>query len=367
MKILITGKNGFIAKNFILHLKNIFEYSILTVDRSTTQIDFEKNVLEADYIFHLAGVNRPKSEHEFIEGNVGLTEKIVDILIKNDKKSTIVFSSSTQADLDNFYGKSKKEAEYILQKYNDKGGNVIIYRLPNVFGKFGLPNYNSVVATFCYNLTRDIPIEIHDPDRILKLVHVDDLIADFLKVLKLGSDSIFREIKPVYEINLRDLSELLQSFVKIRKTNMIGNVGNGLGRLLYSTFISYYDIKNSSYSLEKKSDKRGDFVEVLKTSDSGQFSYFLAKPGVTRGEHFHHIKTEKFLVVKGRAKFQFQNMITGEITELIVEDKDPMIVDTIPGFAHNITNIGNTDLIVLLWANEIFNPELPDTIGNKIS
>ena len=324
-------------------------------------------ILESDFIYHLAGANRPKDSDEFISDNLDLTTAIINILQSNDRSTPILFSSSTQALGNNLYGKSKARAENILLDYQKStSANVFIYRLPNVFGKWSKPNYNSVVSTFCYNIANDLPISIHDQDKDISLVYIDDVCCNFLGHLDNSSNSGFLEIKPVYNLTLGKLASIITSFKNSRNNLLIGDVGNGLGRALYSTYLSYLDPSQFTYQIKHNIDNRGIFAEVLKTPYSGQFSFFTAHKSVTRGGHYHHTKNEKFLVVQGSARFRFENILTHETYEIEVNDKDFSVVETIPGWAHDITNIGERNLIVMLWANEIFDPENPDTYNMEL-
>ncbi len=367
-KVLITGSGGFIGKNLHAHLKKRPDTEIFLYDKNSAIEIIKDNIEKIDFIFHLAGVNRPKENSAYYTGNKEFTEILCDIVKSSNKKIPILFTSSIQVKLENDYGRSKKAAEEALLKLNEKTGNpVFIYRLPNVFGKWCRPNYNSVVATFCYNISHDLPIQINNRAHILNLVYVDDVIDNFLKNMESPTiKSDFFEVKPVYQIDLQSLADTVYSFKKGRETLLMESVGNGLLRALYSTYISYLEPKNFSYPIPKYGDNRGVFAEVLKTKDAGQFSFFTAHPGITRGGHYHHTKTEKFLVVKGEARFDFRNIITNELYTLFTTSDNPEIVETVPGWAHDITNIGDEEMIVMLWANEIFDKQKPDTIAQPV-
>ncbi|MBM9589039.1 NAD-dependent epimerase/dehydratase family protein [Leptospira sp. 201903075] len=368
MKVLVTGADGFVGKNLCLFLSKKSEVEIFRFTKSTSLTELESFLEHSDFIVHLAGVNRPKNDQEFVEGNENLTNQIISILRKLDKKTPILFSSSIQANLQNPYGISKKSAEKSLLQYNaETGASVYIYQLPNLFGKFSKPNYNSVVATFAYNLIHGIPLEIHDPTRVLHLNYIDDVVSSFFDKIVNQPGIIFQEVRPVYTITVGELQKILTEFNDTRKLLRVGSVGDGLGRALYSTYISFLDIKDCHYPITQNADPRGRFVEMLKTPTSGQFSYFTAPPGATRGRHYHHTKTEKFLIIQGTAKFRFQHTITNEYHELVVSGNQPTIVDTIPGWTHDISNIGSDELIVMLWANEIFDQKNPDTFSAEIS
>jgi UDP-2-acetamido-2,6-beta-L-arabino-hexul-4-ose reductase len=329
-------------------------------------------VSEVDAVVHLAGENRPADEGAFSLVNVGLTSALCEAIkhenITAGRQVLLLLASSIQAILPNPYGRSKLAAEQLVQALTRSTGNPsIVFRLPGVFGKWCRPNYNSVVATFCHNLSRDIPITINDPAASLRLVYVDDVVTAFLNALD-GSLSGFTQaaVHPEYTITLRELAEKLRAFTDCRATLMSERVGVGFTRALYATYVSYLPTEKFSYNIQQHSDPRGVFVEVLKTLDSGQFSYFTAYPGVTRGGHYHHTKTEKFLVIRGEALFRFRHLLTSELIEVRVSGAIPRVVDTIPGWSHDITNVGDHELIVMLWANENFDRQKPDTIPTKI-
>ena len=363
MKVLITGANGFVAKNlsqFLVEKENI---EILKQFRETSQVGLEKLVADADWIVHLAGVNRPQNESEFIEGNVNLTENICNILSKLQKKTPIILSSSIQVDRENVYGQSKLGGEQALNNLHTKNGNPIyISRFVNIFGKWSKPNYNSAVATFCHNIVNDLPIQINDPNAMIRLVYVDDVVETIWNIINNQYlENEFFDVKPEYQITVGELATTLKGFKKSRETLITDRVGTGLIRALYSTYLSFLSPKQFDYTVPKYGDSRGVFVEMLKTPDTGQFSYFTAHPGITRGGHYHHTKTEKFLVIKGKALFKFKHVVTGEIHELETSGDEPKIVETVPGWTHDITNIGEDEIVVMLWANEIFDRSKPDT------
>ena len=369
MKILVTGSNGFIAKNLSQLLTEKSDIEILKFNRESTLAEFEQSILAADWIVHLAGINRPLNEQEFVEGNVTLTQKIADVLKRAAKKTPIILSSSIQVQRDNAYGKSKLGGEQVLLELNQQQGNpVYICRLANVFGKWSRPNYNSAVATFCYNTAHDLPIQIHDENALIYLVYVDDVVESFWNIIqgKLRVEPFFT-IEPEYQITVGDLAKTLQGFKHSRETLITDRVGTGLTRALYSTYLSFLKPEQFDYSIPKYGDQRGVFVEMLKTPDAGQFSYFTAHPGITRGGHYHHTKTEKFLVIKGNALFKFKHVVTGEFYELETCGDEPRIVETVPGWTHDITNIGDDEMMVMLWANEIFDREKPDTYAMSLT
>lgn len=375
MKVLITGARGFIGKNLELNLVERGDISVLCFGSSDELSLLPSILLQADIVFHLAGVNRPQSNDDFVSGNIQLTQAICDGVKENylnfGKKQKIIYTSSTQANNDTPYGSSKREAEKILVNLATTCSvPVYVFRLPNVFGKWSKPNYNSAVATFCYNVARNIPIDINNPNSPLTLVYIDDVVECFMNLvdgIEPQRDEFgFSTVQPEYKTTVGDVAAQIQSFGEIRKTSTIGGVGTGLTRGLYATYVSYLPASLFSYPLNQHRDHRGIFVEMLKTTDSGQFSFFTAPPGVTRGGHYHHSKTEKFLVVKGSACFRFKHMLTGEYHELTTDDENPEIVETVPGWTHDITNVGNGEMIVMLWANEIFCKARPDTFARPL-
>ena len=362
MKVLITGSNGFIAKNLIEHLKRDEEIKLYLFSKKDSVNLLQAYVKEVDFIFHLAGVNRPENVHEFYEGNSNLTKIIVDTLKLANKTTPIVLSSSAQAELDNDYGKSKLKAEILLLEYAEvTKAKVYIYRLPNVFGKWSKPNYNSVVSTWCHNIANDLDIQINDRDSILNLVYVDDIVKSFIEKLDFNSDEQYFEIDTIYEKTLGEIEKLLYEFKENRKTLIIPNVASGFQRALYATYLSYLSTDNFSYELKGHQDSRGTFYEILKTLDSGQVSLSTTASGVKRGSHFHHTKNEKFLVVKGEALIEFRHIVTDEKVSYRVSDKKMEVVEMIPGYTHNIKNIGDEEMVLFLWANENYDNNNPDT------
>lgn len=367
MKVLVTGANGFIGKNLVVHLRERTDIEVVTFLHSDALESLPEKIAGTDFIFHLAGINRPKHESEFAEGNCELTRILVDTVKNSGRAVPIIYTSSIQADRDNAYGKSKRAAEDVLFSLTrDTAIPAYVYRLPNVFGKWCRPNYNSAVATFSYNIAHDLPIQINDPASVIQLVYVDDVIMDFLQVMDGQAAAGYREVSPAYSITVGELAQLLRKFKESRASLMMEPVGAGLTRALYSTFISYFTPEQFSYPLIKHEDARGAFVEMLKTPDAGQFSYFTAHPGVTRGGHYHHTKTEKFLVIKGEARFCFRHIVSGETYECRVSSSAPEVVETIPGWTHDITNVGTDEMVVMLWANEVFDRQRPDTVTCKV-
>lgn len=370
MRILVTGAEGFIAKNLIVRLGEMPDCEVLRFSRQMPEAALPGLVAEADAVVHLAGVNRPPSPDEFAAGNAGLTERLCKVLAASGRALPVIFSSSTQALQDNPYGCSKRAAEDALWRYAAAtGAAVYVYRLPNVFGKWCRPNYNSAVATFCYNITRGLPIRIDNPAAGLLLVYVDDVVDEFIRALREASPlvtGVLSTVPVTYALTVGELASQLVAFRDSRASLVSEPVGEGLVRALYSTYVSYLPPESFAYAVPKYGDPRGVFVEMLKTKDSGQFSVFTAHPGVTRGGHYHHSKTEKFLVIKGRARFGFRHIVNDETCEIFVAGDEPQIVETIPGWAHDITNVGDDEMVVLLWANEIFDRARPDTIASRV-
>lgn len=372
MKVLITGANGFVGKNLQLHLAERKDVQVVCFTRSDNVAQLPALLKGVDFVFHLAGVNRPQDPAEFLVGNVDLTHALCHataaVYLTTGKKVPIIFTSSTQTDRNNAYGDSKVKAEnalFALQR--EHGVPVHVFRLPNVFGKWCKPNYNSVVATFCYNIARGLPIKVNDPEASVTLFYVDDLVGRFVQLMDGADASVgeggFATFAPQYTTTVGELARQFQGFKNSRDTLMTERVGTGLMRALYATYVSYLPVESFAYTVPQHADPRGVFVEMLKTPDYGQFSYFTAHPGITRGGHYHHSKTEKFLVIKGQARFKFRHMQTGQTHELATTGDKPEVVETVPGWTHDITNIGIDEIIVMLWANEVFDRDHPDTFG----
>lgn len=368
MRVLVTGKDGFIGKNLTLRLTEIPDFQVCGLSRLDTDQDLLKKMATVDAIVHLAGVNRPNDIAEFHQGNALLTSRICRAAASAGRRILMIFASSTQATKSNTYGESKREAELAVEQFaRNTGSPAIIYRLPNVFGKWCKPNYNSVVATFAHNIANDLPIKVNNPATELNLVYIDDVVEEYLRALTSSNEGLsWGEITPTYSLNLGDLAACLLRFKECRNSLVVEHVGTGIERALYATYVSYLPPMRFTYAVPQHSDARGSFVEMLKTHDSGQFSYFTAHPGVTRGGHYHHTKTEKFLVIKGSALFGFRHLISGERYSLETTGDKPQIVETIPGWTHDITNIGKDEMVVMLWANEIFDRSRPDTIACKV-
>jgi UDP-2-acetamido-2,6-beta-L-arabino-hexul-4-ose reductase len=373
MKILITGANGFIGKNLFFHLKNLGYNNIVGISSQNAEQDLENALSDVDFIFHLAGVNRPKDSQEYWNGNYGLTEKIASYLRLLGKNTPVIFTSSIQAELENEYGRSKKAAEEVLKSYAfNTGAAVVIYRLPNVFGKWCRPNYNSVVATFCYNIARDLPIEIHDPAKELSLVYVDDVVGDFVKTMHKimqpcdQKSPVFYTPNgefniSIYKVTLQQLADKLYAFKQSRDTLLMPSLDSKLNRKLYATFVSYLPVDQASYPLMMKLDHRGWLAEIIKSHSFGQIFVSRTKPGVTRGNHWHQTKVEKFIVIHGEALVKLRNISSGQFMEYKVSSDKLQVIDIPPGYTHSIANIGQDDLITVFWADEIFDPENPDT------
>ncbi len=368
MKVLVTGSNGFIGKNLVVRLGELEGFEAIKFDREDSLADLEERVVRADVIVHLAGINRPKDVKEFAKGNADLTVWLCELIAATGRKIPLIISSSIQAGLGNPYGESKRGAEVAGEVLAEKTGNpVTVYRLPNVFGKWCRPNYNSVVATFCHNIANDLSIQINDPATALQLVYVDDVVAEFIRALGAMPQGLaLGEVSPVFDITLGELAAQIEAFRNCRDTLVSERVGTGLVRALYATYVSYLPPAKFAYELPRYGDERGVFVEMLKTQDSGQFSFFTAHPGITRGGHYHHTKTEKFLVIRGRARFGFRHVVTGERYEVFTSGDKAQVVETVPGWTHDITNVGDEEMVVMLWANEIFDRSRPDTIAAKV-
>lgn len=371
--VLVTGANGFIGKNLLVRLKELPNITVSTFVRDDDVAILSELIKRADSVIHLAGENRPQDDNAFERINAGLTESICKVIAHEVEASKryipLLLASSTQAVQANPYGRSKLAAEQSLQTLANVTSNpCVVFRLPGVFGKWCKPNYNSVVATFCHNIARGLPININEPTTALQLVYIDDVVDGILKWLMqvpaLGF--VHSTIRPEYTVSLNELVTQIRAFGDGRTSLMLERVGVGFVRALYATYVSYLPYEKFSYELQMHEDARGVFVEMIKTPDCGQLSYFTAYPGVTRGGHYHHTKTEKFLVIKGSARFRFRNLLSNECIEFLTSGDRPRVVDTIPGWIHDITNVGNDEMVVMLWANEIFNRQKPDTIASKV-
>ncbi len=371
-RILVTGANGFIGKNLVVRLNELTNITVSAFLRGDDTACLPQLVAQADAVVHLAGENRPADDAAFTQVNTGLTSALCDAIQQEctttGRHVPLVLASSTQAEQDTPYGRSKLAAEQAVQALAQATGNpCVVFRLPGVFGKWCKPNYNSVVATFCHNLARDLPIQINDPAACVRLVYGDDVVTALLNALEAPAPGCGQAtVEPQYSITLGELAAQIRAFAKCRTTLMSERVGSGLVRALYATYVSYLPSEKFSYEVPQHADPRGVFVEMLKTQDSGQFSYFTAHPGITRGAHYHHTKTEKFLVIKGEALFRFRHLLSDEQVELRTSGTKPQVVDTIPGWSHDITNVGDDEMIVMLWANENFDRQKPDTVASKV-
>lgn len=365
MKILITGAKGFIGKNLIAELHNQGFNELLEFDIDSSIDQLNEYARDCQFVFHLAGVNRPENEADYLQGNFNFTASLLEALKEHKNKAPILISSSIQALLNNPYGKSKKAGEDLMFEYsNETNAPVFVFRLPNVFGKWCRPNYNSAIATFCNNTARNLSIQINDPETILKLVYIDDVINSFIDRLKYGStrkSKGFEKISPVYEIKLGQIVDLIRTFRTSRETLKVPDMFDEFAKKLYSTYLSYLPVDKFSYSLNMNVDQRGSFTEFLKTKESGQVSINISKPHVTKGNHWHHTKNEKFLVVSGSAVIRFRKIDEIKVYEYYVTGENLEVIDIPVGYTHNIENIGVTDLVTVMWVNEVFDKEKPDT------
>ena len=364
MEILVTGANGFIGKNLIAELQASTEHKVLSYDRENDPDLLEAYCAEAEFVFHLAGVNRPKDQSEFMDGNFGFTSVLLNTLKKHSNKCPVMISSSIQAELNNPYGESKKAGEDLLRTYGEEtGAKVLIYRFPNVFGKWCMPNYNSAVATFCHNIARGLSITVNDPDVVLNLVYIDDVVQELARALDGEENRIEAtcEVPITHQVRLGEIVELLESFKASRTDKSVPDMSNPFTKKLYSTYLSYLPENGFSYELKMNVDQRGSFTEFLRTPDRGQVSVNISKPGITKGNHWHHTKNEKFLVVSGEGVIRFRKLNSSENIEYFVCGEKMEVVDIPVGYTHNIENIGNTDMVTLMWVNEPFDPATPDT------
>lgn len=382
MRVLVVGANGFIAKNLIASLENIIsgkdksyhlseKLYLYKYSRSMGEEKLREFCKDCEFVFYLAGVNRPKKIEEFTEGNVKFLEHILKELRQQHNICPVMYLSSTQAVLDNAYGESKRAGEKLLLQYGQEMEiPVYIYRLTNIFGKWSKPNYNSVVATFCHNIAREIPIRIDDPERKLRLLYIDDVIDEFIRLLSKDKYEKIKNpmyIKSVYEVTLKELADLIYEFKACRENKRIPDVREkSFAQRLYSMYLTYVPTEQLMYSLSMNQDERGSFTELFKTDERGQFSVNITKPGITKGEHWHHTKHEKFIVVSGNGLIQLRKINSDDIISFHVSGSEIEVVDIPAGYTHNIINEGNTDLVTLMWANEKFNLEKPDTYSLKV-
>jgi UDP-2-acetamido-2,6-beta-L-arabino-hexul-4-ose reductase len=361
--ILVTGSEGFMGRNLIEALNRIPEIIVLKFDIAGKEEALYAHLDTADVVFHLAGVNRPEREEEFIEGNADLTKCIVAHLVQREKKPMLVLSSSIQAALENPYGQSKRKAEEALEDYGAAGGNAVIFRLPNVFGKWSRPNYNSAVATFCYNIARGLDITITDPKRVVELIFIDDVVKAFIGLLNepVHPGARHCSVGPVKSITLKGLADELFRFRDIRTELFLPDMSDRFRRALYGTFLSFLPEDSFGYQLLKREDQRGSLAELLKSPFFGQIFVSRTKPGFVRGNHYHDMKVEKFCVLEGKAIIRFRHISGSDILPYHIEGKEFRVVDIPPGYTHSIENVGKRELVVLFWSSELLNPNVPDT------
>jgi UDP-2-acetamido-2,6-beta-L-arabino-hexul-4-ose reductase len=368
--VLVTGAKGFIGKNLIISLKRRADVGVIEHDLDSPAGLLEEGIAKADVIYHLAGVNRPERVEEFTEGNFDLTRQICDALRQLGRTPFLVLSSSTQAGLDNPYGLSKLQAEKAVFDFGrETGASVFVFRLHGVFGKWCRPNYNSVVATFCHNIARDLPIAISDPAREIELVYIDDVVRAFIDIMdgRLPvSDGKYCSAEPMYRITLGALAETIRGFRKSRNSLALPDMSDPFTRALYATYLSYLPVDSFAYPLTQRTDLRGELAELLKSPHIGQIFVSRTRPGIMRGNHYHDTKVEKFIVFEGDAVIRFRHILGGDVIEYPVSGREFRVVDIPPGYTHSIENIGQNDLIVLFWANEIFDPNIPDTFGMTV-
>lgn len=364
MKILVTGAKGFVGRNLIAELKNqgyetVFEYDLNTPDHL-----LEEYCNQANFVYHLAGVNRPKKEEEFMDGNFGFTSKLLNCLKSVNNTCPVMISSSIQAELSSPYGESKKAGEDLLRSYQkDTGAQTYIYRFSNLYGKWSRPNYNTVVATFCYKIARGEQVLVNDPNAEISLCYIDDVVSELIRCLE-GKPSKERDYCIVSEIDtitVGHLENTIRSFKESRKNLSVPKLDERLTKNLYSTYLSFLPKDDFSYLLKMNEDKRGSFTEFIRTSDRGQVSVNISKPGITKGNHWHHTKNEKFLVVSGEGVIRFRKFDSEEVIEYFVSGRKLEVVDIPVGYTHNIENLGDTDMVTIMWVNEAFDPKYPDT------
>jgi UDP-2-acetamido-2,6-beta-L-arabino-hexul-4-ose reductase len=369
-RILVTGAAGFMGRNLCVALRRQEGFEVLEYDLENSPAELPKLAARADLVFHLAGVNRPKEEQEFIDGNVELTRQLCDGLGKTARKTALVLSSSIQAELDNPYGRSKRAAEEVVTEYHRKTGvAVYVYRFPNIFGKWSRPNYNTVVATFCHNISRGLPVQLNNRDTTLRFVYIDDVIRAFVEIAgraEHNSQETRYELQPVYSITLGELHDLLVSFRETRRQSLVPDLANPFLKSLYSTYVAFYEPGDLAYPVELKTDDRGWLFELIKSKNAGQIFVSRTKPGITRGNHYHDSKLEKFCVIQGQGVIRFRHMLQDEVIEYPVNDREIRVVDIPPGYTHSIENTGSSDMLTLFWANEIFDSQRPDTYAAKV-
>lgn len=359
----VTGATGFIGRNLVVRLRET-DLRVLSLTRETPPEDAAQIVAAADVVIHLAGAIRPTDPIEFTHTEA-YTHRIAEVIAKSGRRPLVIVSSSVRADDDTDYGRNKRVVENTLLDLSHNGrATVAICRMPNVFGKWARPNYNSAVATFCHNLARGLPIRVDDPAAPLLLLYVDDLIDQWRGLIAAPpAASGFVEADRIHRTTVGEVATLIQGFAAGRTSGRVGSVGSGLERALYATFVAALPAKEFSYPLAAHTDARGSFTEMLKTPTSGQFSYFTAHPGVTRGGHYHHSKVEKFLIVHGEALFRFRHILSDDTHDIRTSADCPVVVETVPGWTHDVTNVGDGVMVSLIWANEVFDRERPDTVA----
>ena len=369
-KVLVTGAKGFIGKNLVLELKNRKTFEIFECDVDTTEDQLAQFAKGCEFVFHLAGVNRPQRTEEFMKGNYGFTTKLLEILQKNGNRSPILMSSSIQAKLDNDYGKSKKAGEdYILDYGTNNSIATYVFRLPNVYGKWCRPNYNSAIATFCNNIARGLEIKVNDRSTLLTVVYIDDVVNAFIDAadgIVARDDDGYCKVSIEDKITLGEIVDTLYSFKDSRKTLSVANMNRGVIKKLYSTYLSYLPEDEFAYDLRMNADARGSFTEFLRTDGQGQVSINISKPHIVKGNHWHHTKNEKFLVVKGTGVIRFRKIGTDNVIEYPVSGDKLQVVDIPCGYTHNIENVGDDDMVTVMWANEPFDKDHPDTFYEEV-
>jgi UDP-2-acetamido-2,6-beta-L-arabino-hexul-4-ose reductase len=364
MKILVTGANGFIGKNLVAELRNKGYTDILEFNKESDQSLLDLYTSKCDFVFHLAGVNRPQNASEFMKGNFDSISELLKYLSKHKNSAPVLYTSSTQAELQNPYGKSKRAGENLLFNYSKENKvKTLVYRLTNVFGKWCKPNYNSAVATFCYNISRNLEININDRNTELTLCYIDDVLDEFVRAIA-GNETRVGEFCCVpnsYKYKLGDLVDKLYDFKNNRDSLVMPSLENRFDQVLYSTFLSYLKEDNFSYKLKKNVDSRGWLSEFIKSDSMGQIFISKTKPGIIRGNHWHHTKVEKFLVIQGTAVIKLRKIGNEELIIYSVKGEVPEVVDIPAGYTHSIQNVGEDELITLFWASEIFSQDRPDT------
>lgn len=366
-KLLITGANGFVGKNLISILRTIDDYQISTFDTDNTYEDLDRYCQDCDFVVHLAGVNRPKSTDEFYSGNADLTSRLCELLQSHNNKSPVILSSSIQALNDNDYGKSKKLAEDVVLDHGKKNGSkAYVFRFKNLYGKWARPNYNSVVATWCYNIANNLDINVDNIDAEIEFCYIDDVVKAIIAKMGGKSKSGYYEVEPTDKVALGYLRDLILSFRESRTNKFYPNVQSRFSKNLYATYLSYLNEKDFSYLLAQKNDERGSFTEFLKSSNLGQISVNVSKPGIKKGQHWHSTKNEKFLVVSGSGIIRFRDIFSDKVIEYSVSSDKLEVVDIPTGYTHNIENMGSGDMVTIMWASDSFDPENPDTYFKEV-